>query len=89
MERRAGQLMLAGVLAAACCLLAGLVVWMTAAPNGRGLMNAGLLILMATPVLRVALAVADYARARDWAFAAAALTVLGILIGSVIYSRSL
>jgi len=88
MERRVGHLLLACVLTAAACLLGGLVLWMIAAPNGRGLLNAGLLILMATPVLRVIFAVAEYARARDWAFAAAAVTVLAILIGSVIYSRS-
>jgi uncharacterized membrane protein len=87
-ERGAGHLLLAGVLVAAVCLLAGLLMWMTAAPSGRGLMDAGLIILMATPVLRVLLAAVDYARARDWVFAAVAVAVLAILIGSAIYSRS-
>ena len=69
---RAGQVLLGGVLIAATCLLAGLVTWMIAAPNGRALMDAGLVVLMATPVLRVMLSVAEYARERDWVFAAAA-----------------
>jgi uncharacterized membrane protein len=87
-ERSAGHVLLAGVLVAAACMLTGLLMWMTAAPRGRGLMDAGLIVLMATPVLRVLLAAVEYARARDWVFAAAALAVLAILMGSVIYSRS-
>lgn len=87
-ERGSGRLLLAGVLAATACLLAGLSMWTIAAPSARWLMDAGLIILMATPVLRVVLAIVEYARARDWAFAAAAVAVLAILIGSVIYSRS-
>jgi uncharacterized membrane protein len=88
MERRAGQLLLVGVLTSGACLLGGLVLWLVAAPTGAGLMNAGLLVLMATPFLRVVLAVVEYARARDWTFAAAAAAVVAILIASVIYSRS-
>lgn len=86
---RAGQVLLGGVLIAAACLLAGLVVWMIAAPHGRALMDAGLIVLLATPVLRVVLSFAEYVRERDWLFAAAAAAVLAILMASVIYSRSM
>jgi uncharacterized membrane protein len=85
---RAGQVLLGGVLISAASLMAGLVTWMIAAPNGRALMDAGLVVLMATPVLRVVLSFAEYARERDWVFAAAAAAVLAILMASVIYSRS-
>jgi uncharacterized membrane protein len=86
MERRIGQLLLTGVLAAAACLLAGLAAWMLGA-GGAGLMNAGLIVLMATPVLRVALSIAEYARVRDWLFVATACCVLAILVASIVYSR--
>jgi uncharacterized membrane protein len=85
---RAGQVLLGGVLIAAVCLLAGLITWMVAAPRGRALMDTGLIVLMATPVLRVVLSIAEYARERDWLFAAAAAAVLAILLASAIYSRS-
>jgi uncharacterized membrane protein len=87
-DRVAGQVLLGGVFIAAACLLAGLVMWMTAAPHGRALMDGGLIVLMATPVLRVALSIAEYSRERDWLFVAAAAAVLAILLASVVYSRS-
>lgn len=87
-ERQAGHLLMGGVLVAAACLVAGLVTWMAAPPHGRALMDAGLIVLMATPVLRVVLSIAEYARERDWLFVAAAAAVLAILIVTVIYSRS-
>ena len=87
-DRLAGQLLLGGVLLAAACLLTGLVMWMIAPPHGRALMDGGLIVLMATPVLRVVLSIAEYSRARDWPFVAAAAAVLVILLATVIYSRS-
>ena len=87
MERLAGRLLLGGVWIASGCLLSGRVLWLTgAAPDP--LLNAGLVILMATPVLRVLLSAVDYARGGDWRFAAAAGAVLAILLLSVVYSRS-
>ena len=87
-DRRAGQLLLGGVLIAAACLLAGLVMWTLAAPHGQAVMNGGLIVLMATPAIRVVLSIAEYSRERDWLFVAAAAAVLAILLASVIYSRS-
>jgi uncharacterized membrane protein len=88
MERRIGQVLLAAVLIAAGCLLAGLALWMGAAPAGPALMNAGLIVLMATPVLRVTLSIFENVHERDWTFAAVAAAVLAILIASIAYSRS-
>jgi uncharacterized membrane protein len=88
MERRIGQVLLAAVLIAAGCLLAGLALWMVAAPAGPALMNAGLIVLMATPVLRVTLSIFENAHEGDWTFAAVAAAVLAILIASIAYSRS-
>jgi uncharacterized membrane protein len=88
MERRVGQVLLAAVIIAAASLIAGLTMWMLAAPRGLTLMEAGLIVLMATPVLRVVLSVVESASARDWTFAAASAVVLAILIASIVYSRS-
>ena len=87
-DRLAGRMLLGGVLLAAACLLTGLVMWMIAPPAGRALMDGGLIVLMATPVLRVVLSIVEYWRARDWPFVAAAAAVLAILLATVIYSRS-
>ena len=83
---RAGQLLLGGVLVASVCLLAGLVLSLAGASASAGLMNAGLVILMATPVVRVMLSIVEYVAARDWPFAATASAVLAILLFSVWYS---
>jgi uncharacterized membrane protein len=48
------------------------------------LMNAGLMILMATPVARVAASVAEYARERDWTFVVLTSIVLLELCGGII-----
>ncbi len=88
MERWIGRVLLAAVIGAAACLIAGLAFWIMAPPHGLTLMNAGLIVLMATPALRVALAIVENARARDWTFTAAAAVVLAILIAAILYSRS-
>ena len=88
MERLAGGLLLGGVWIASGLLVSGLVMWLIGAATAGPLLNAGLVILMATPVLRVALSIAEYARLRDWLFVATAGAVLAILVLSVVYSRS-
>jgi uncharacterized membrane protein len=48
----------------------------------RGVIQLGLLILVATPVARVVLAALAFARARDWLYTAIALIVFaGLLVG--------
>jgi uncharacterized membrane protein len=51
--------------------------------RGRGLIQLGLLILIATPVLRVALSVVGFALERDRLYAAVTLLVLGFLLFSL------
>ncbi len=48
--------------------------------RGRGLIMAGLLVLMATPVARVALCVFTFAKQRDFKFAVITLIVLALLL---------
>jgi uncharacterized membrane protein len=80
LERLLGRLMLAGVTSSAACLLLGLVLFLTGAALAAGfVMTAGLVALMATPVLRVLVAVVEAIRMRDWFFLASTLLVVALL----------
>lgn len=50
--------------------------------------NAGLLILIATPVARLAGGVLEEARAREWRFAALGALTLALLAGSLLIAAS-
>jgi uncharacterized membrane protein len=54
-----------------------------ASRHARGLIQFGLLILIATPVARVAFSVIAYISERDWLYTAITLLVLGILLYSL------
>lgn len=81
-----GRVLGIGVAASSACLAVGLV--MTLASGGgtpaRALLAMGLVLLMATPVARVALSALRYARRRDWIFAALTVIVLLELVASII-----
>ena len=47
------------------------------------LLTAGLLVLMATPVARVAVSVTEFARGREWWFVLYTVVVLVLLLGSI------
>lgn len=64
---------------AAALLLSGLLLWTAGAPGGDPLMHAGLLLLISTPIARVALALVDFLRARDWTFVVLTAVVLACL----------
>jgi uncharacterized membrane protein len=51
--------------------------------HGRGLIQFGLLLLIATPIARVAMSVVEFAIKRDWLYVATTLIVLGVLIYSL------
>lgn len=51
-------------------------------------MSLGLLLLLATPAARVCVLVWQFARRREWAFAAISLTVLAVLALSVVIGRA-
>jgi uncharacterized membrane protein len=65
------------VILSALLLTAGLALWLAhhGAP-ALWLLDAGLFVLMATPILRVLLSFAEYVRLRDWAFVATTIVVL-------------
>lgn len=47
--------------------------------HGRGLIQLGLLLLIATPIARVVFSIAGFARQRDWLYVAITLIVLTLL----------
>ena len=53
--------------------------------HARAVIATGLLVLIATPVLRVATSVVAFALERDWRFVVITLAVLGILLFSIFY----
>jgi uncharacterized membrane protein len=78
LEIHLGRLLVLGVAGSAVFLAAGLGLWLTD-PNSFAagwLLNAGLIILMATPVMRVVVSFAGYVGMRQWFFAGVTIVVL-------------
>ncbi len=90
LEQKLGQLLVTGVIASAALLAAGLLFWLSnpGAPRTAGLLNAGLIVLMATPIMRVIVSVAEYVRLRQWFFVAVTLVVLAELSVTVAVALS-
>lgn len=85
LEVHLGRLLFAGVVLSAACLAVGLAIWLAGghAPLANGILATGLVMLMATPILRVVVSLVEYARMRDWFFVATTLIVFGVLIVTV------
>ena len=86
LEHHLGRLLVTGVIVSAVLLFAGLALWL-AAPDAhlaRWLLNGGLVVLMATPILRVFVSFVEYVRIRDWFFVATTLVVLVELTVTVV-----
>jgi uncharacterized membrane protein len=77
-----GRVLVVGVIVSAIVLGAGLVMEFAGA-NAHPVLTGGLIVLMATPILRVAVSLVEYIRMRDWFFAATATAVLLVLLTSV------
>ena len=84
-ESALGRLLGIGVLASSACLALGLALTLLRPGEGaqRALLTSGLVLLMATPIARVAVSAFTYARRRDWLFAALTGIVLLELFASV------
>ena len=84
-ESALGRLLGIGVLSSSACLALGLALTLLRPAHGaqRTLLTTGLLLLMATPIARVAVSAVTYARRRDWLFAALTGIVLLELFASV------
>ena len=81
LENRLGVLLKAGVLSSAAALAIGLLAWFSggATTFSSGALTLGLLILMATPILRVVVSLVAYIRMRDWFFVGTTITVFVLL----------
>jgi len=86
LERLLGHVLHAGSITSTVLLTLGVALALVAPRWGlhSTLTTAGLLILMATPVARVAASVLGYAAERDWIFFGLTLAVLATLAGSVV-----
>jgi uncharacterized membrane protein len=78
LEDYLGRLLIAGVFVSAALLTVGLALWLVYpdAVAAVWLLNAGLVVLMATPIMRVFVSFAEYVRIRDWFFVATTIVVL-------------
>lgn len=81
LEHRLGVLLKAGVLSSAASLALGLLTWFAAGPTAlsSGALTLGLIILMATPILRVIVSLVAYIRMRDWFFVGTTVAVFVLL----------
>jgi uncharacterized membrane protein len=86
LEHRLGVLLKAGVLSSAASLAIGLATWFAAGPTtfSNGALTFGLLILMATPILRVVVSLVAYIRMRDWFFVGTTVAVFVLLAITVL-----
>jgi uncharacterized membrane protein len=55
--------------------------------DGSAIILIGLLVLLATPVFRVASMIMAFARERDWIYAAVSAAVLCVLIFGIVFAR--
>lgn len=79
-EERVALLLRAGVAVSGALMGAGLAWWAArGGPAGEGLLRWGVLILLCTPVARVAALTAEHLRRREWGFASAGLSLLAML----------
>jgi len=86
LERTVGTVLRAGVIASSVCLAVGLALSLF---TGGGvvtgiLLNTGIVVLLATPVVRVIVSTVQYVSERDWAFATLTFIVLLELAASAI-----
>jgi uncharacterized membrane protein len=87
LERHLGRIFTAGLTLSAAALVVGLMLFLFAPETPwRLFLNGGLLILMATPMLRVVVSAVEYVQMRDWFFVVLTVAVLAELSVTVIYA---
>ena len=85
LEQRIGEVLRFGTLASSALFAIGLLMALAGYQPGLGevLLQAALIILLATPAARVVVSIIEYAREGDWLFVVLTLVVLLALGGSV------
>jgi uncharacterized membrane protein len=86
LEAMIGEVLRFGTIASSTLLAIGLAMTLARYRSelARLLLEAGLIILIATPATRVVVSVIEYIRERDWMFVVLTLVVLLALAGSVV-----
>ena len=85
LERVIGLVLRGGVILSSSCLTAGLLLsFAGAGPAALFLLNAGIIVLLATPVSRVVVSTVEYIVERDWTFATLTFIVLLELVASAV-----
>ena len=85
LERLIGTVLRVGVTTSSICLAVGVLLFFIGAGSiASALMQAGILILLATPVARVVVSVVQYAGERDWTFTTLTVIVMVELLASVV-----
>jgi len=85
LERFVGLSLRIGVTTSSAALALGLVLAIFGDDvAAAALLNAGVLILLLTPVARVLISIIEYARERDWMFVALTCVVLVELMASAV-----
>ena len=90
LEARLGALLTVGTVASSALLAIGLILWLVAGPlpSTRIALEAGLIVLIATPVGRVAASTAGFVLRRDWRMVAmTALVLLSLVLSLVVAAR--
>ena len=90
LETHLGRLLAIGVTASAALLAIGLALWLSnpMSPAAIWLLNAGLMVLMAIPIMRVVVSFAEYLSTRQWFFAGVTIVVLVELSVTVLVALS-
>jgi uncharacterized membrane protein len=84
LERIIGTVLRVGVNTSSVCLACGVALFFVSGGQASAvLLQAGIIILFATPVARVAVSIAQYVNERDWTFTTLTLVVLLELLASV------
>jgi len=86
LERLIGIVLRGCVMVSSACLAAGLLLSLVTGDGGVAgfLLNAGIIVLLATPLARVVVSTVQYVSERDWAFATLTFVVLLELIASAV-----
>jgi uncharacterized membrane protein len=88
LERHLGRVFVAGLTLSAAALAAGLLLFLFAPETALApiLLNTGLVILMATPMLRVIVSVIEYVNMEDWFYVYLTVAVVLELSVTIIYA---
>jgi uncharacterized membrane protein len=74
-----------GIAASSVCLGIGLALSLIGAASlAQMLLNVGVIVLLATPVVRVLVSIAEYVSERDWGFVMLTAVVLAELVASAV-----